>query len=150
MPFRPLVFVVSTHFCALVGLSGAESCGSMNPRADATCPEQLKVFFSQGEVWYFGLRHTHVNRHRHRSGGSRTKVWAIHQPGSLGDVKSLSFICMKVCELSFVDIGVHRTRLIAISVLRWVRSTEIVFINHAQVRSLLVILIAFQAWEVIF
>ena len=47
-------------------------------------------------------------------------MWAIHQPGSLGDVKSLSFICMKVCELSFVDIGVHRTRLIAIPVLRWV------------------------------
>ena len=44
----------------------------------------------------------------------------IHQPGSLGDVQYLSFICMKVCELSFVDIGVHMTRLIAISVLRWV------------------------------
>ena len=52
--------------------------------------------------------------------GRRTKVWAIDQPGSLGDVQYLSFICMKVCELSFVDIGVHRTRLIAISVLRWV------------------------------
>ena len=57
---------------------------------------------------------------RHRSVWQlRTKVWAIHQPGSLGDVQYLSFICMKVCELSFVDIGVHRTRLIAIPVLRW-------------------------------
>ena len=26
---------------------------------------------------------------------------------------------MKACELSFVDIGVHRKRLIAIPVLRW-------------------------------
>ena len=52
--------------------------------------------------------------------GSRTKVWAIHQPGSLGDVKYLSFICMKVCEVSFVDIGVHSKSLIAIPVLRWV------------------------------
>ena len=51
--------------------------------------------------------------------GSRTKVWTTHQPGSLGDVQYLSFICMKVCELSFVDIGVHRKRLIAIPVLRW-------------------------------
>ena len=52
--------------------------------------------------------------------GSRPKVWAIHQPGSLGDVQYLSLICkyMKVCELSFVDIGVHRTRLIAILVQR--------------------------------
>ena len=49
--------------------------------------------------------------------GRRTKVWAIDQPGSLGDVQYLPFICMKVCELSFVDIGVHRKRLIAISVL---------------------------------
>ena len=77
--------------------------------------------------------------------GSRTKVWAIHQPGSLGDVQYLTFMCTKICELSFVDIGVHRTRLIAISVLRWGGSTEVVFINHTQVRSLLVILIAFQA-----
>ena len=51
--------------------------------------------------------------------GSRTKVWTTHQPGSLGDVQYLSSICMKVCELSFVDIGVHRKRLIAIPVLRW-------------------------------
>ena len=42
------------------------------------------------------------------------------QPGSLSDVQYLSFICMKVCELSFVDTGVHRTCLIAISVLRCV------------------------------
>ena len=31
----------------------------------------------------------------------------------------MSFICIKVCELFFVDIGEHRKRLIAISVLRW-------------------------------
>ena len=30
---------------------------------------------------------------------------------------------MKVCELSFVDIGVHRKRLIAIPVLRWAGSS---------------------------
>ena len=51
--------------------------------------------------------------------GSRTKVWTIHQPGSLCDVQYLSFICIKVCELSFVDIAVHRKCLIAIPVLRW-------------------------------
>ena len=51
--------------------------------------------------------------------GSRTKVWTIHQPSSLGNVNYLSFICKKVFELSFVDIGVHRERLIAIPVLRW-------------------------------
>ena len=52
-------------------------------------------------------------------GGNRTKVWTVHQPSSLGDVQCLSFICIKVCELFFVDIGEHRKRLIAISVLRW-------------------------------
>ena len=58
--------------------------------------------------------------------GSRTKVWAIHQPGSMGHVQYLSFICMKACELSFVDIGVHRKRLIAIAVLRCVVTAWIV------------------------
>ena len=43
----------------------------------------------------------------------------LYTSQGLGDVKYLLFICMKACELSFVDIGVHRTRLIAISVLRW-------------------------------
>ena len=58
-----------------------------------------------------------VNRHRHSSqqhtgpGGNRTKVWTVHQPSSLGDVQCLSFICIKVCELFFVDIGEHRKRL---------------------------------------
>ena len=46
-------------------------------------------------------------------------MWAVDQPGSLGDVQHLSFICMKVCELPFVDTGVHRKRLMAIPVLRW-------------------------------
>ena len=82
--------------------------------------------------------------------GNRTKVWTVHQPSSLGDVQCLSFICMKVCELSFVDIGVHRKRLDRDTGAPMGGSTEIVFINHTQVRSLLVILIAFQAWEVIF
>ena len=38
----------------------------------------------------------------------------------------MSFICMKACELSFVDIGVHRKRLIAIAVLRCVVTAWIV------------------------
>ena len=82
---------------------------------------------------------------------SRTKVWAIHQPGSLGDVQYFSFICMKTCELSFVDIGVHRKRLIAIPVLRWA-GQQISFssITCKFGLSLLIILITFQAWEVIF
>ena len=46
-------------------------------------------------------------------------MWTVHQPSSLGDVQCLSFICIKACELFFVDIGEHRKRLIAISVLRW-------------------------------
>ena len=78
------------------------------------------------------------------------KCGLYNSSGSLGDVHNLSIIYMKVCELFFVDIGVHRTRLIAISVLRWVDPHKIVFINHMQVRSLLVILIAFQAREVLF
>ena len=77
-------------------------------------------------------------------------MWTVHQPSSLGDAQYLSFICVKACELSFVDIGVHRKRLVAIPVRPMGGSTEIVFINHTQVRSLLVILIAFQAREVIF
>ena len=48
-------------------------------------------------------------------------MWAVHQPSSLGGVQCLSFICIKVCELFFVDIGEHRKRLIAISVLGWGR-----------------------------
>ena len=59
-------------------------------------------------------------------------MWAIHQPGSLVDVQYSSFIRIKVCELSFVDIGVHRTRLIAIPVLRngWVNRNRF-YQSHA-------------------
>ena len=38
---------------------------------------------------------------------------------------------MKACELSFVDIGVHRTRLITISVLRWVRHKSFLSKSYA-------------------
>ena len=57
---------------------------------------------------------------------------------------------MNVCELFFVDTGVHRTRLIRDIGAPMGGATKIVFINHTQVRSLLLILIAFQAREVIF
>ena len=63
--------------------------------------------------------------------GSRSKVWTIHQPGSLGDVQYLSFICMKVCKFSFLDIDVHRKRLIAIPVLRWAGQQNRFYQSHA-------------------
>ena len=56
------------------------------------------------------------------------------------DVHYLSFIFTKACELSFVSIGVHRKRLIPIPEgAPMGGSTEIVFMNHAQVRSLLIV-----------
>ena len=76
-------------------------------------------------------------------------MWTVHQPSSLGDVQCLSFICIKACELFFVDIGEHRKRLNRDIGAPMGGSAEIVFINHTQVRSLLLILIAFQAWEVL-
>ena len=38
---------------------------------------------------------------------------------------------MKACELSFVDLGVHRKRLIAISVLRWAVNRNRFYQSHA-------------------
>ena len=69
-------------------------------------------------------------------GGNRTKVWTVHQPSSLGDVQYLSFICIKACELFFVDIGEHRKRLIAIPVLRWAgQQKSFLSITHNSVSS---------------
>ena len=50
-PGRVLWYVLrENNFCALAGLSGAGSCDFMSPRANATSPGQLKMFFSRGKV----------------------------------------------------------------------------------------------------
>ena len=92
----------------------------MSPRANITSPGQLKMFFSRGRVLLLLIAPcTCESTLRQVRVAAALKCGLYHQPGSLGDVKYLLFICMKACELSFVDIGVHRTRLIAIPVLRW-------------------------------
>ena len=114
-PIRPLVFVVPTRFlcscwtlwCWELWVHESKGRHNMSWAAQGVLLSRRGVVLliaprtcesTSTQVWVCG----------------NTKMWTVHQPSSLGDVQCLSFICIKACELFFVDIGEHRKRLIAI------------------------------------